>query len=332
MSGTAMIPTAPDAANAQAGIDSLRAGSDPLRDALLDSRQRWRTLVAMAADFAFETDSQGPLRVRLAGGGARLARRRPGRPARRPAAGHDGHGVRPVPAPPSPRAAAAPWLKRADGQLACLSFACAPLLEGSAIVGSRGVAQDVSAQDLREAETAAALRRSEVIEHILWQMRQEVLAPRMMQAVLVELIAAMGADGAAVVTLIPAADPLAVLHQAGKGLAAVLPALRPMLEAEAPDPVTAVTQAGNPVLTCPSYTRFGERAGLTLWRSAGDRDWDEDDRLLVSASTALVRVVLEHESIQRELARQARTDPLTGLLKPPLLPERAATARGAAGP
>ncbi len=30
--------------------------------------------------------------------------------------------------------------------------------------------------------------------------------------------------------------------------------------------------------------------------------------------TALVRIVLEHEAIQRELARQARTDPLTGLL------------------
>src|SRR5271156_3866838 len=31
----------------------------PLRNALLDSRQRWRDLVNMAADFAFETDAQG---------------------------------------------------------------------------------------------------------------------------------------------------------------------------------------------------------------------------------------------------------------------------------
>ena len=31
----------------------------PLRNALLDSRQRWRDLVNMAADFAFETDEQG---------------------------------------------------------------------------------------------------------------------------------------------------------------------------------------------------------------------------------------------------------------------------------
>ena len=31
----------------------------PLRNALLDSRQRWRDLVNMAADFAFETDAHG---------------------------------------------------------------------------------------------------------------------------------------------------------------------------------------------------------------------------------------------------------------------------------
>src|ERR1039458_8251004 len=31
----------------------------PLRNALLDSRQRWRDLVNMTADFAFETDEQG---------------------------------------------------------------------------------------------------------------------------------------------------------------------------------------------------------------------------------------------------------------------------------
>ena len=30
--------------------------------------------------------------------------------------------------------------------------------------------------------------------------------------------------------------------------------------------------------------------------------------------TGVIRMVLEHEAIQRELARQARTDPLTGLL------------------
>jgi diguanylate cyclase (GGDEF)-like protein len=36
--------------------------------------------------------------------------------------------------------------------------------------------------------------------------------------------------------------------------------------------------------------------------------------MLIGSTTAIVRVILEHDSIQQEMARQARSDPLTGLL------------------
>ena len=67
------------------------------------------------------------------------------------------------------------------------------------------------------------------------------------------------------------------------------------------------------MLTCPASTRFGHQAALVVWREPG-RDWDGDDRALITSVAGLVRIVLEHEAIQRELARQARTDVLTGLL------------------
>src|SRR5487761_2444594 len=100
---------------------------DKLRGALLDSRQRWRDLVGMAADLAFETDALGHL------------------------------------------------------------------------AGSRGVGIDITAQDAREAQVAAALRRGEVLDHILSRIGQEVLAPRMMLAALDALVNALGAEGAAVI-------------------------------------------------------------------------------------------------------------------------------------
>ena len=62
------------------------------------------------------------------------------------------------------------------------------------------------------------------------------------------------------------------------------------------------------------HTRFGERAVLLAWREPGARAWDADDLTLAGSIAGVVRIVLEHEAIQRELARQARTDPLTGLL------------------
>ncbi len=86
-----------------------------------------------------------------------------------------------------------------------------------------------------------------------------------------------------------------------------------MLQVEATDPLIA-TADGHAIIACPSYTRFGQRSGLCVWRLPDAPAWTEDDNLLVSSVTTVVRVVLEHDAIQRELARQARTDPLTGLL------------------
>jgi diguanylate cyclase (GGDEF)-like protein len=187
------------------------------------------------------------------------------------------------------------------------------MIEGTQCVGMRGVARDMTLQDTQDAQVAGALRRGEVVEHILSQMRQEVLAPRMMQAVLEGLGAALGASGTLVLDLLSKPGRDAVMHQAGADGSGLLAGLFELLQAETTNPVIDLV-CGHPTLTCLSYTRFGERAGLCVWRSAGSQPWTEDDALLASSATAIMRVVLEHEAIQRELARQARTDPLTGLL------------------
>ncbi len=295
------------------GVAKVRGGADLLRAALLDSRQRWQDFVALAADFAFETDRAGrlvflsPEMVLGWPAGALL-----GQPAT-VLLGTPGDGFNPFALAPAYRNRRL-RLKQASGEFACVSMSAAPLLEGGSPCGMRGVAHNMTEADLREDRTAAALRRANVLEHILWQMRQEVLAPRMMQAVLEGLVAALGCSGAAVINLLTAPHPGSVLHQVEAQTAPALETLVVCLQAETPEPVIAVDESGAPILACPSYTRFGERTGLCVWRAPGALGWTEDDAALVSSVSAIVRVVLEHESIQRELARQARTDPLTGLL------------------
>ena len=291
---------------------AVRTGAVLLQGALLDSRQRWRDLVSLAADMAFETDASGALVFvapeEVAGWQAASLLGRIG--AALLATEGDGF---------DPFAAGAPfrnrraWLRRPDGGSACFSFAAAPMMAGGACVGMRGVARDMTAQDAEDAAITAALRRGEVVEHILRQMRQEVLAPRMMQAVLEGLGAALGTAGTLVLNLLASPGPDAVLHRSGADPAALLAGLSGTLQAETLDPVIGMT-LGHPTITCPSYTRFGERAGLCVWRAEGAPPWTEEDAALASSVTAIVRVVLEHEAIQRELALQARTDPLTGLL------------------
>ena len=281
---------------------------------MLDSRQRWRDLVLTAADLAYETDAWGRFVFvmpdpALGWSAATLI----GQPAELLLAGGIvANGFNPfrVTTPVRRRRA---WLQRADGGTVMLAFSAAPLLDAEGrIVGTRGMGVDWSEFDDSAARVAAALRRGEVLDHILWRMGQEVLAPRMMQAALDALTNALGAEGAAVIDVCGGATAL-VAHRAGGGADEVLAEATALL-ATAGDPAVASAKDGRPILVAACRTRFGADAGVALWRSPGSRGWDNEDRLLIDAAAGLIRMVLEHEAIQQEMARQARTDPLTGLL------------------
>lgn len=290
-----------------------------LRGVLLDSRQRWRDMVTMTADLAFETDEWGrfvfvtpdpalgwsvnmllgqPADLLLADTVTGFNPFRPTAPLRRRRA----------------------WIKRPDGEIACVVFSAAPILDTEGrIVGARGLGVDLTEQEGRDAQVAATLRRGEVLDHILWCMRQEVLAPRMMRAVLDALVSALGAEGVSVIEITPASTgthpaTAVLLYQSGGGATQVLPTASALMAQDGAEPMQATGADGRPVLAAFCRTRFGEQIGLALWRTPGARPWDAEDQALATAASTIVRVALEHESIQREMARQARTDPLTGLL------------------
>jgi len=311
-----MLPDATSNAASNAG--------DVLRGALLESRQRWRDLVTMTADLAFETDEWGRFIFitpdPALGWPAAMLLGQPAELLLDQANG--GLGFNPF-RPSAPLRRRRGWLRRPDGSLACMVFAAAPLLDGEGrIVGARGLGVDLTEQEGREAQVATALRRGELLDHILRCMRQEVLAPRMMRAVLDTMVAALGAEGAAVIDAIDQGggqggargESPALLYQSGGGAAAVLSAAAQLIAEGGDGPVQTHTPEGRPILAAFCRTRFGEQIGLTLWRTPGSRAWDTDDQVIAASAAAIVRVVLEHEAIQREMARQARTDPLTGQL------------------
>ena len=284
-----------------------------LRTALLESRQRWRQFGAIAADVLFEADLDG-----------RLTFMAPDTVLGWPAQallGQPGHVLMQDPSGPDPFCFTTPvqrrrtWMQTMQGAPVCMALTSVPLRDAAGRhCGIRGVAVNVTAQELVEAETASALRRGQALDRILEQMRQEVLAPRMMRAVLEGVVRALGAQGTAVLDLSVTDELPFVLHQAGSDpgrlLIDVLPTVRDAFAATK----TLVSSDGRQVVLCPASTRFGDSAALMIWRGPGGRLWDRDDLVLASSVTGLMRIVLEHESIQREMLKQARTDPLTGLL------------------
>lgn len=295
----------------------------PLGTTLLDSRQRWRDFGMIAADLMFETDLEGQMTF--------LA---PDHVLGWPAADLLGSAMDALLIEPGATGDALDrfrfavlaqdrrvWLRDAAGGTVCMAMSSRPLLDQwGQRTGTRGVGVDVTAQERRDAAAAAAVRRADVLDHTMNQMRQELTAPRMVQAVLEAIMRALGAQGAAVLDLAtapldePPPLPWHVLHYAGEDPLPVQADALALLHGQDDAVAVAKTPQGYAVLACPAGTRFGDRAGLVVWRAAGGRAWEADDLMLLTSVTGLIRIVLEHESIQRELARQARTDPLTGLL------------------
>ena len=282
-----------------------------LRLALMESRQRWRAFGTMAADLVFETDAGGMLSF-LASDFVL------GHPAAR-LLGTDPAALLLDPLAPNPFGRAGPrrrraWLRGA-GAPVCMEIVLEPMLDGLGHpCGMRGIGIDVTDRERRDVATAAALRRAEALDHILGRMRQEVLAPRMMAAILDQVLHAFGSEGALVADLAPGAAP-PVLYAVGASLPAeALAAVLPHLD-EVDDTVQVLgLPSGALTLCCQCTTRFGARVAAVTWRAAPARPWDDDDRMLAAAIMGVVRIVLERETIHRELARQARTDSLTGLL------------------
>jgi len=296
---------------AHGAMDTL----SPLRGALLESRQRWRDLVTLSADIVFETDAWG--RITFISPDPVIgwpASQLLGQPCEFLLEDANLGGFNPFRPTTTVRRRRA-WLRRPDGGFLCMAFAAAPLLDSEGrIIGARGLGQDLTEQDGYDAAIAAALRRGEVLDHILFLIRQEVLAPRMMQAALEGLRTALGLQGGAVVDMMADGLHPGILHQVGTSLPAVLHRAVELMEGGLQNPVQTAAPDGRLMVVCPCQTRFGEQAALVMWRSDDHRAFDADDLVLTSSAAGVVRMILEHESIQREMARQARTDPLTSLI------------------
>ena len=277
---------------------------------LVESRQRWRRFATLAADILFEVDAAG--RLTFVAPGVALgwpADVLVGQPARTLLADPSGHD--PFGATPLHRRSV--WFRTARGTPACLALSATRMLDDAGeVVGTACVALDITEQHHEQAHAAEARRRAEVLDHILDGLRQEETAPSTMRALLETAVLALGVEGLAVLELPP--DSVAELtHVAGPpppGLEVALACL-PDLPG---DPRQLTLPDGSALLICPMSTRFGDRAALIAWRRPGTRPLASEDRALAGSVAGLVRVMLEHDAIQRELARQGRTDPLTGLM------------------
>jgi diguanylate cyclase (GGDEF)-like protein/PAS domain S-box-containing protein len=299
----------------------LAAAADLLHGSLLGSRRRWQHLVALGADLAFETDARGRFvfvfpEQALGWSAAALI----GQPSELLLTDDKDIGLFNPFRPASAMRGQRVWIKRHDGSLVCASFSAEPLRDAlGQITGARGVLADVTEHHAQASRIAGSLRRGEVLDYILWCVAQEVMAPRMMDAALSALVNALAAEGASVISAqeggaAQQGRQVELLHQSGPGAAQVSDAAARLVREHGPEASQTIAPDGRLVLAVGCKTRFGANAGLAVWRPGDARPWDRDETLLAQSAASVIRVILEHEAIQQEMRRQARTDPLTGLM------------------
>ena len=319
-------------------VRSLPAGGGGVAEALAQSRERWRDLARMAFDLSFETDADGRFTLLSPG-------RAFGWPTQTllglPAAGlfvqpPGISGLDPFGSPALQRSASLrrhrAWLRCADGSVASVLLSCSPMADHDGLpIGIRGAIEDVSERDAQAQRLADILLCQQTLREINRRMRRAVLPDTVIGIGLNELLDATGSSGGMLVVCEPvpsggtarpggppASPPGArILQRVGGPLAVpddTLIAQALEVDAGQPTPWTRTeARHGHQLILSATATRFSDPIVLVLWRDAG-REWLDGDPELVAAFLMTLGSVLEHDQVQRELARHSGADTLTGLL------------------
>lgn len=317
-----VVPIPPAGALVLARDVSLAAN---LRQALSESRQRFKDLVEISSDFAWETDAAGVFTFVSPQGalGWHAAAFVGRRAAAFVADAADSRQSTPFTA----RALvdqAELWLRRADGTPACVSISALPLIgpEG-AWRGARGVWRDVTEGHARDAALADAQNRERLVGYIVRTIRDEVEPDAMLAAAASAAARALGAAGCRIWGCRADGDLLTAAEFGGalpEPLAGQMDAharrLREAGEAGASGGADELHLASGAGQFLGAVTRFRRQinGAIGLWRAPADPAWTEGDHEIVAKLADQIGIAQEQIANHEALAKQARTDALTGLL------------------
>jgi len=297
-------------------VDHNRRGFDStLHDALMESRSRWRDFVALAVDFAWETGPDGRFVFvtpdLVCGWTAAALLGRPAADLLVPSVGGEPeaglHGERPL-------RRERVWVRRGDGEQACLLVSTEPMLDAAgALRGTRGVARDVSSEEVSVSALARSRRHDAVIEFVMQRAAEADTAGELLEAVVLALAPVTGADHAAILwRRDPSAETSVVASTSD--LPPALSAFATRCIANPAVEAVADTLGSWHALAAVVAANPGPAGCLLLWRDRGVQRWHTDDAEMLGRLGHRLHEVLVQHATQLELERCARTDALTGLL------------------
>ncbi|MBT4771761.1 MAG: diguanylate cyclase [Rhodospirillaceae bacterium] len=284
-----------------------------IRQALFESRQRYRDLVTISSDFAWETDAAGHfIFVSPHGALGYSPEDLLGRCPKEFLVESDGAATDMPFHAREPVVQAQVWLRSIENEEACLLASAVPVHDVNGNwLGARGLCRDVTHERLRDSELAQSKVREQVVAYIVNQIREEA-RPRAMLEAASSMLGRATSSEAAVMSYAPD-DGWKILATHGDWPEAIDVSYLAAHLAESGD--TFATRIGE-------HRVFGRRTwyhgavngAVLLVRNIMGRDWQEDERAVLNAVAGQLAIAMRQIADHQELERLSKTDGLTGLM------------------
>jgi diguanylate cyclase (GGDEF)-like protein/PAS domain S-box-containing protein len=287
-----------------------------LRSALVESRQRYKDLIEISSDFSWETSVDGNFMFVSTKG----------------AIGYSSSElidcnsadfvIDPEHFSPLPFLSTRPledveiWMKRKDGEAACMMLSCVPLfvsVGGEDIwSGTRGVCRDVTTERQSESALARARHREQILGYIVSMIRDELDPENMLSAAATAVTRALEVTGCMIHRQ---STPGTFVSAAEYGSPGAREALdKEVLSLTADSGVLSFDADNWHVLSVATQYRKVINGALSIWRPADQEPWDEDFHILLSDVANQLGIANEQIANHERIVALSRTDSMTGLL------------------
>lgn len=294
-----------------------------MRSALTVSRRRFKDLVEISSDHAWETAADGSFSMMTPRGMT-------GR------AGSELIGVQPAAlfAPSLPSPALSPfstpvpvegvevWMADPEGRELCFEVSAVPLFDKEGRwSGARGICRDVTRDRRYRARMAEHRDQERTFARITAVFRAEANPDEMLRMAASASTHGFSAQGCQILTTPPGAKPdgltlkLVPATFFGKidDKLPLDPVLDPLLAEESPD-VQVLPYGGRSVLAARAIYAARPVGAILLWRGPGKPPWSEADKALLRSVAGQLAAAIELRGKYHALFDISRSDPLTGVL------------------
>ncbi|MBC8239379.1 MAG: sensor domain-containing diguanylate cyclase [Alphaproteobacteria bacterium] len=284
-----------------------------LRATLIESRQRYKDLVEVNSDFAWEVGTNGTFGFVSPKGALRYtADEIVGKPVK-------DFVLNPENYEPLPFTSEIPlenvdlWMKDKNGNTACMLTSCVPLLGENRIwSGTRGVCRDVTIERANESALARARHREYLLNHIVFAIRDEIDPLNMLSVATTATTDALMAAGARIYRLAEDGGySVAAEYGETEGIDSLSDSFTDLDFRTRTQETTIGDYA---VLYTPTQYRQALNGVFALWRHKDDAAWEDDYRILLSDVANQLGIANEQIANHERIVALSRTDSLTGLL------------------